>query len=230
MFIFSGVISESSKHENGPTIMNVNFYEWAGRPGHEGASAISLDNPVAGSSLTLVTSLFGDITTASYSMRNEAGELLQTNILSKGWETLPTYACNILIPSANFTVEIVATGADGKTNRWLSKIYKPQNLSAKLVVDSAVISFGQIIPAKIVGTSTIAAGDYTISLLRPAEFPGELGPWTVAISPAGTFEIPIQIQAPASGESGSYYTLTVSYAPKGLPQNAQYSIQRFFAR
>lgn len=229
-FTFSGFVSESSNPGNGPTISEVNFYEWAGRPGHESASPLAIENPVAGSTLTLGTSILGNVNSANFTVRNEAGSVLQTDVLTKPFAALPTYASTIVVPTANFTIEIAATGTDGKTNKWRSKVFTPQTFYARIAVDSAVFAYGQVISAKIVGTSTTASGNYTISLVRPSDFPGSLGPWTVTALPGTSFEIPIQLQAPASGVSSSYYTLTLTYAPLTTPQNAQSSNQRFFAR
>lgn len=229
-FAFTGKLSASSIPSVGPTIGRVNFHEFGGRPGHEGSVPIRTEDPIAGASLALEATIFGNVNVAQYTFRNASGAILLTGNLPLLSPELYLFVANIVIPSSKFTVEIKATGADGKTNVWQSRLYTPQTFTARLEPTTGVFVYGQTIPAKIVATSTTASGDYTLSLLRPSDFAGEVGPWNVTISPGKTVEIPLQIITPMSGPHAEFYTLGVAYATKVRPQELQYSNLKFFAR
>lgn len=230
LFSFAGTVAASSDPAIGPTISYVNFHELGGRPGHEGSFPILTENPVAGSTLTLQAALLGNINVAEYSIRDTSGNLLSTGNLPRAWADLPLFSVSLVIPSVKFTVEIKATGTDGKRNTWLSKLYTPQTFTARLEPASGIFRYGQTIQAKIIGTSTTAFGEYTVSLIRPIDFPGNVGPWTVTVSPGQSFVIPMQIATPATGPNNTFYMFGLAYAPKANPQKVEYSNQQFFAR
>lgn len=230
LFSFAGKVSASSNPAMGPTVGMVNFYEFGGRPGHEGGFPIRTENPIAGKTLRLQAAVFGDVNVAEYSIHDTAGTLLATGNLPRAWVDMPWFAVDVIIPSTNFTIEVKATGTDGKRNTWRSKPYTPQTFTARLEPASGIFNYGQVIQAKIIGTSTTASGEYIVSLVRPGEFPGDIGPWTVTITPGQSFVILTQISAPPTGPSNSFHTLGVSYSPKLSPQNAQYSNLQFFAK
>ena len=229
-FAFTGKLSASSIPSVGPTIGRVNFHEFGGRPGHEGSVPIRTENPIAGGSLALEATIFGNVNVAQYSLRDASGRILLTGNLPSLSPELFLFVSNIVIPTTKFSVEIKATGTDGKSNVWQSRLYTPQTFTARLEPATGVFVYGQTIPAKIVATSTTAAGDYTVSLLRPSDFAGEVGPWNLTISPGKTLEIPVQIITPMSGPHAAFFTLGVSYASKAKPQELHFSNLQFYAR
>lgn len=229
-FTFTGKLSASSIPSVGPTIGRVNFHEFGGRPGHEGSVPIRTEDPIAGTSLALEATIFDNVNVAQYTFRNASGGILSTGNLPLLSPELYLFVVNIVIPTTKFTVEVKATGTDGKSNVWQSRLYTPQTFTARLEPATGVFTYGQTIPAKIVATSTTASGDYTVSLLRPSDFAGEVGPWNVTISPGKSVEIPVQIITPMSGPHAAFYTIGVAYASKAKPNELLFSNLQFFAR
>lgn len=230
IFTFDGKLAASSNPSIGPKIGQVKFFELAGRPGHQGSLPITTDSPVAAAALTLQAALYGDIAQATYQFRDSNGVALTGGELVHTNSELAWYSANIVVPNKAFTVEINATGNDGKQNTWQSKLFTPQTLTAKLVPATGVFKYGQTIPASIRVVSASATGDFVISINRPSDFTGDAGPWTVSVTPGKTIDIPIKIIPPASGPRSSFYTLGLAYAPKLQPQNVQFSNLEFFAK
>ena len=174
--------------------------------------------------------LRGDVNTAQYSLRDISGTLLASGNLPRTWADLSWYGVLLTIPATKFRVTVTTVGLDGKTNSWTTKIYSPETFSVVLESNAGVFAFGQTIDAKIIGKSTGASGDYVISLDRPSDFPGEIGPWAVTVVPGGTVVIPFQMLAPPSGISNSTYTMRINYAAKASPQDSGFSNQVFMGQ
>jgi hypothetical protein len=215
--------SASSGITSNPRIGDIYFMNQGGRPGHGGLFKIRMDPLPAGDQYVLSALIYGDIASASYEMKSLTGSVLASSALLAS-DSKYTFANQGIFPSEPFFLEITAIGINGQTVTSANYAqYNTAGSSTKITPDLALLTAGKPTGVTVEVASKTISGTYTVSLVLPAGFQSDAGPWTTTLAPGMQKEFRAGIIAPAGQAPFSNFTIRAVTKAQSGTQDEQYS-------
>ncbi len=191
----------------------IEFLEPGGRPQHESGFKIQGSNPPMGSRLGMAVEIYGNPTIVNFTLLDFGSDEISSAKLINSPPGSPEYYSEVDIPRGPFTIKIDGLNAEGTHFRWLSKQILPKALNLKVNPEKALLAKGEEINVEIHIGSSIIGAPYSIELLLPTGFSGNVGPWLVSPVANQTSKLSTTIVAPTTGNELDAYTLEVRATP-----------------
>lgn len=217
VFTFNGRPAASSDPAalNRPAVGTVELLESRAVPGHSASTApIQSSQPSFGQKIVARVALLGEVTSANYALRTEAGSTLAAGALTRATPDAAWFHAGFVVPAIPFMLTVNATGSSGHTTTWSSRTYTPIPLLVRLIPESAIVRFGK--PAALhLEIESTTAGTYDLSVLPlPAGFTAPAMRKTLHVPP-GRMSVPVEIRPPAGGSAFTFHTISMSISRIG---------------
>jgi hypothetical protein len=180
-FSFNGQVDGTFVSAGALRVGELQFLEGGGRPGHEGTFPIQGDSPPVGAALTVLATIYGGVSSATYQLVNISGQTLQSGALTAASKN--AFYAGLLIPSAPFHFAISAVSSTGTTLAWQSRLYNPAAISLRILPSNDAVSPGQSMPIQLQLNSSHVLGSYVVTMYLPIGFTDTTGSQTVSVAP-----------------------------------------------
>lgn len=190
-----------------------NFVELRGRTGHEGLFPIK-GEPLSNTEHSGVANVFGDVSSAVFELRTEAGDLIREINLTKGGDenvANDEFFGSFSLPSDSFRIYLRGTDGDGKeVQRAFPQLFTGQSVKVLPVGDGATrLIAGQINVQRFEVTNLGLTDTFSISATDNQGFVSGINPNSVSLDQNESGIIEVSIDIPNETPNNTVVTLTL---------------------